>query len=238
VDALIAAQNKISSGEYKQEVPFPDKGSDEEKNAWRKEHGLPESPEKYDLTFEDGLTIADQDKPMIDDFLKAAHGMNMPPQHVKQAVRWYYDVEQRMAAEQNESDTQAKKDFEDAMHAEWGNEYRGNMNRIIGLLDMGPEGLKDRILNGRLSDGTPIGSDQAALKWLVQLANDVNPVTTLTGGGMGPDRIEDRISEIERWMSAPKGTPDSARYWKDEKVQGEYRKLLEAREKMKTRKSA
>jgi hypothetical protein len=39
-----ALEQRVSSGELKANLPFPDKGTDEEKAAWRKDAGIPTSP--------------------------------------------------------------------------------------------------------------------------------------------------------------------------------------------------
>jgi hypothetical protein len=63
----------VSSGELKANVPFPEKGTDEEKAAWRKDAGIPDKPEAYDLKFEDGFVVGEDDKPMVDELPQAAH---------------------------------------------------------------------------------------------------------------------------------------------------------------------
>jgi hypothetical protein len=45
------------------------------------------------------------------------------------------------------------------------------------------------------------------------------------------ERIERRITEIESWMAAKKGSPDYKRYYDSPKVQAEYRELLSERQK-------
>lgn len=231
-DALIAAQNKISSGEYKQITPFPESGTDEEKNAWRASNGIPEAPDKYDLNFESGLVIGEDDKPIIDDFLNSAHSKNLPPDAVKSTIEWYYQNQEKMAEERAAADKELQNSTEDALRAEWGNEYRANLNRIHGLLDMAPEGVKDKILDARFIDGTPLGSDPDALKFLIDLALQVNPATTLVPGA-GDNingAIADELANLEKMMGNK--TSD---YWKGphaEKNQQRYRDLVKAQERM------
>ncbi len=232
-DAMLSAQNKISSGDFKEVLPFPVDGKDEEKADWRKNNGIPESAEKYDLTFEDGLTIGEDDKPVIDDFLKAAFEGNMSPESAKDAVKWYYDNQTKQEEARAEADAQTSQETQDALRAEWGNDYRPNINRIHGLLDTAPEGVKDKIMNGRLEDGTPIASDQDTLKFFIDLALQVNPATTLVPGSGGNvvGALEDEIKSIEAMMSSK-----TSEYWKGPKsddMQKRYRELITARDKMK-----
>src|SRR3546814_3644725 len=44
---------------------------------WRKEQGIPEKPEDYDLKFDNGLVIGEADKPLVAEFLKASHATNV-----------------------------------------------------------------------------------------------------------------------------------------------------------------
>lgn len=232
-DAMIAAQSKISSGEFKSTAPFPEKGTDEEKTTWRSENGIPESADKYDLELADGLVIGDDDKPIIDGFLEAAHGANMSPANAKAAVEWYYGNQEKQAEARHDQDETIRTETEDTLRAEWGDEYRANVNRIDGLLDMAPEDVKDNIMNARFPDGTPLASDPGALKFLIDMALQVNPATTLVPGA-GDNingAIADEITEIESKMAIK-----TSEYWKGpkaEKMQARYRELIEAQSRMK-----
>lgn len=231
-DAMISAQTKISSGEFKSTNPFPTEGKDEEKALWRSENGIPESSDKYDMTFDSGLVVGDDDKPMIDSFLSSAHTNNMSPDHAKATVQWYYDNEQKMKETQAEIDAQSKVDTEDALRAEWGNEYRSNINRVHGLLDTAPEGLKDKILTARMEDGTPLFSNPDTLKYFIDMALQINPATTLVPGAGDniAGAITDEIASIEKMQGSK-----NSDYWKGPKsdgIQKRYRELLTAQEKM------
>lgn len=229
-DAILATRQKMSTGELKVVTPFPEKGTPEEQTQWRKDNGLPEAPEKYDLKFEDGLVVGEDDRPIIDDFLKAAHAAHMKPAEVKAAVHWYYDNLEKQTKAQEEADLTVKQENDDKLRSEWGNDYRANINLITGLLDMAPAGLKDRLLGGRLADGTPIGSDLETLKYLAGLARQINPVTALVpGAGAGAvTTVETEIATIEKRMRE-----DRKGYNKDEAMQARYRQLLDARAQLK-----
>lgn len=228
-DAMLAAQSKISAGEMKSTVPFPDKGTPEEQNAWRKEHGVPEAPDKYDLNFGDGLVIGDEDQPIVKSFLTAAHGAHMPAETAKAALKWYIEERDRMAEAQYQQDVAFKTESEDALRAEWGQDFTRNRNLIKNLLASAPEGLAERLMQGRLSDGKPIGSDPAALKWLIGLSLELNPTGTVlpAGGGDRGAVVDDEISQIEKFMRENRQA-----YNKDEKKQARLRDLYTMRDKL------
>lgn len=222
-----AMEQRMSSGELKSALPKDAKP--EEVTKWRQENGIPEVPEKYDLKFDDGLVIGDDDKPVIGEFLKVAHAANLTNDQTKGAVKWYYDEIERQLAERQEQDKTAEKNAQDALRADWGNDYRGNINRVHALLDMAPTGVKDALLNGRMADGTPVGSHPDMLRFLSMVSRQLNPVGTVVpgaGANIG-NAIEDEITAIEKTMREDRKT-----YNKDEKMQARYRELLSARERL------
>jgi len=219
-DALIAAQNKIRTGEVK-----PVLGKDakpEEVAAFREAHGIPEAPDKYDLG---DLTVPDGEKPMVTKFLESAHKVNMTPEQVKASLSAYTEISEVARNERLAQDNEIKNTAEDALRAEWGNDYRVNINLVTNLLDTAPEGLRDKLLRGRLADGTPIGSSVEALKFLVGVARERNPAGVVVPSGIATAQsVSDEIQKIEKAMR-----DDRAAYNRDDKMQARYRQLLEWR---------
>lgn len=222
-----ALEQRMSSGELRSVLPKDAKP--EELAKWRTENGVPEAPDKYDLKFENGLVVGEEDKPIIDGFLKVAHGRNYTNEQVKDAVAWYYGEVDRQAEERNQQDQQATQKAQDELRAKWGNDYRGNMNRIHAMLDTAPQGVKEEFLAGRLADGTPIGSSTKMLEYMAHLARQINPVATVVPGAGGniTGAIEDEIGKIEKVMRENRSA-----YNKDEKMQSRYRELLDARSRL------
>lgn len=230
IDALIAAQNKISSGELKASVPFPAKGTDEEKAAWRTENGVPAKVEDYDLKFDDGTTIAEHDKPMVDEYLKAVHEINMPAGQAKASVAAYLKIRDKQIADMEAKDAEVRRENEDTLRAEWGADYRKNLNLIDGLLSSAPNGLKDRLANRRTADGVPFGNDVDALRWMADLARQINPVASVVpgeGSNMA-SAIDTEIAAIEKTMKT-----DRKAYNADAKMQARYQELLGAQDRLK-----
>lgn len=222
-----ALEQRLSSGELRSALPKD--ATPEEVTKWRAENGVPEAPDKYDLTFEDGLVVGQEDRPIIDGFLAAAHAGNMTNAQAKDAVQWYYSEVERQQAERDNADKAVAQTSQDALRGKWGNEYRGNMNRVHALLDSGPQGIKEKFLQGRLSDGTPIGSSVEMLEFLSMLERERNPMgTVVPGAGANvASAIDDEIDKIETVMR-----DNRKKYNADEKMQARYRELLGTREKM------
>jgi len=234
-DKAKALETRVSKGELKAVVPFPDKGTPEQQTAWRLENGIPEAPDKYTINLGEGVVMGENDKAIADDFLKALHSKNMPAGLANETLKWYMDFAQRQEEARYDGDKKAQQEFEDSMRAEWGNEYRPNLNAVHALLDLAPEGVKGRFLEGRAADGKPFGSDPATLRWLAGLARQINPITTLVpnAGANINEAIGDELAKLEGLM-ANKGSE----YWKGpmaEKNQSRYRQLIDAQNSQKGR---
>jgi hypothetical protein len=220
----ISLQQKLSSGEYK--MALSKDPTDEELQEFRQINGIPGKPEEYDLKFDNGLVIGDDDKPIIDDFLKSAHEVHMQTEQAKKAVEWYYKELDRQNQEQEEKDQKAVENAEDALRQEFGNNYRREMSLVNNFLASAPEGLRENLMTGRLADGTPLGSSKEFILWMNHLARLNNPMGTLTGvEGSDPAKgIEERIKEIRDIMRK-----DKPRYKRD----GMDKELMDLTEKLK-----
>jgi len=215
-DALFAANQKISSGEYKQAIPFPEKGTDEEKASWRSTNGIPESAEKYDFG-------------EIDEDLKAsaaerAFNSNLNPTAAQTMVDFHNEQNAATKEAQDIADTAKGEETEDTLRVEWGNEFRTNMAKISGLLDSAPEGVKEALLNARLGNGNLFGDDADVAKFFAEIALIKNPTTSLvTDGGTIMDSVEDEIVSIKSKF----GTKE---YLDNPRMQERYRELIAARD--------
>lgn len=230
-EALVAAQNRIRSGEVR--AALPDKPTDAELSAWRKDNGIPETSDKYDLKYGNGLIIGEDDKPIIDGFLKTAHAANMRPEQARQAVEWYYQEQERQTQERADRDETQRTEALDALNNEWGTGFRANVTRINSLLDKFPAAVRDSIKAARLPDGRGLFNSPDVLRGFVALALELDPAGTLVPGGSGDPMkgIDEEIAAIEKSMG-------TKAYQKDEVKQARYRDLIDAREKMKERKAA
>jgi len=211
---------KMSDGSLR--ADFPADGSDDDKTAWRKANGIPEAAAGYYDALEDGLTIGDDDKPFLDNFFEAAASENMRPREVNKAVSWYFSMQEQAALQRQEVDAQQKQATEDALHAEWGGEYRPNLNAIHGMLDMAPNGVKEILFNSRDAEGVPIFSRPDVVKYMAQLSKDINPtgIPIPDGGTNAIGSMEARVQEITQVM---KTNPNQ--YWGNQAMQDELYKL-------------
>ena len=225
-------EKKMSSGDIK--AKLPDGATDDQTAAWRKENGIPDTPDGYLAKLPSGLVIGEADKPMIDGFMSRMHGKNVAPEVVAEAVDWYYAQQSEALAAQATSDKAYRVATEDALRAEWGGEFRGNINAAMALLDAAPAAedgtpFKTLMFGARLSDGTPLGNHPAALKWLTQMAGEINPSGFVSPGSDGSQlqSVKEEIAKIEKDMRT-----DRRSYDKDAAKQERLRTLYDADAKL------
>lgn len=229
-------EGKLSSGQLKAKVEAPGKdATPEEIAAFRKEQGIPESPDKYDTSLGDGFVWADADKPFLEDYTKYAHERNMTPAQVKENLAWYAASQQRALEAQAEADTNFRINAEEELRKEWGPDFRRNMNSVYQLFTDMPSEAKEGLFSARTPDGKLIGDHPAYMQFFANLARELNPAATiLPAGGANPMQgIEGRMKELESMMGNR-----ASEYWrgpKSEAMQQEYRDLLTAQEKLRSR---
>jgi len=220
-DALLAAQAKLGE----KGTRLPKDATPEQVAQWRVDNGIPEKPDAYDVKLA-GIEISDADKPLIDKFLASAHGSNMTGDQVKASLQSYYEVLEDAKQERLRADSDLQVKAEDELRAEWGADYRRNLNMVTNLL--GPD-LRDQLLLGRLADGTPVGSSPDVLRFLTSLALERNPTGIVAPSGVTNEAtIDSEITKIETFMKTSRNA-----YNKDEKMQERYRQLLTYKSKQK-----
>jgi len=229
LDALLSAQDRIRSGELKE--PLKADATEAEIKAWRADNGIPETPDGYDLTLSDGLVIGEADKPIVGDFLKAAHSKNMTPEHVKSTLDWYYGELQRQEDQQSSADNKYKEDGEESLREEYGQDYRRNISHAYAFLDQAPAGIKEQITGARGANGLPLMANPDVMRWLVNTAREINPIHSVVpgSGDNAVQAIETEMANLKKMM----GDHESA-YWKGPSAkqnQARYKELVEWQQK-------
>ncbi len=236
VESTWNLRQRLSAGEFRR--PLGENPTEDEIKQYRADNGIPEKAEDYKLP--DGLKIGEEDQPIIDEFLKFSHDKHRSQAEVQEVVDWYFKAQEQAREQMYEQDLVVKQQSEDALRASWGQEFRGNVNAIQGWIKASaPKGLFERLMGGRLADGSVIGNDVEMLLWLAQTARELNPAAAVVPGGAGAtiDTVNGRIEAIDKMMrNDPPGSRDA--YFKDEKLQKEYRDLISARDAMKGGKAA
>lgn len=217
--SYLAAEQRISSGEIKK--PLPDYPTPEDVAEYRKAHGIPDKPDGYEIGgLPQGFAFGDEDKPVLADFLKSAHAGNMLPSEVNKVVGWYAARLQAQQTAMVEADRDFARAGEDELRAEWGGDYRRNVQAVNNFMGAIPGELGLVIANARGPDGRLLGNNPAIVRYFADLALEANPGTTFVAGDGSGKAMATRKSEIELIMRT-----DIDRYYR-EKLDAEYGDIL------------
>lgn len=211
---------------------LPEKPTPEELTAWRKDNGIPLTPEDYKIELKGGNVLGEADQPIVKTFREAAHAHNLAPTAVNGVLDWYYKTVDDMNAQQAAEDAAYREASEDALRGTWGNEFRRNVQIIENMMAGWPEGLRDAIVNARTPDGRLLGANPHYLQAMASMALELNPVETVVPGG-NPAAMASRKEEIERTMRE-----DYKKYDADKAMQAEYEKIINAEIALKKRHAA
>lgn len=202
----------------------------EEIKSYRESLGIPEDPKGYDLKFDDGTAIGDDIMPQVEGYLKFAHEKNLPPDVVKNNIKWYLDDVAREQERLSEINEEAKINGITDLKSEWGGEFKGNINSINSLFTEAPEGTMDSLLNARGPDGLKFANNPDNIRWLVSLAKSLNPTASLLpSGATDSASIDTELEKLTTQMHS-KDPAESNKYWKDPKAQDRFLKLTQAKQ--------
>jgi hypothetical protein len=223
--AHIALQQKISSGELRAApAPYPEKGTDDEKAAWRKDNGVPDAADKYEVKLE-GVVFGDADKPGLDRLSAFAHAKNWTNDQYNAVLdAYHHEVEARNAA-MDQADAQFRTEAENDLRATWKGEYQTNLAAMKNFMAATmPTETAQTLMASRTPDGRLLGDNPAILKWLTQVARDANPEATL----LPPSGVEWKgaEAELEGIRKMRRENPDA--YDADKKLQAREVELIAA----------
>ncbi len=222
----IEQERLIAQGAHKKpQVPGAD-ASPEVLAAYREANGIPESPDKYDITMDDGTVFGEDDQPSIDFIRNVSHKIGLTNDQVKAIAADYAAFDEAQHAARDEAD----KVFHAEQSAEitelWGDKLKENASRIATVfanIDGGKE-IFDSIMSGRDADGNMIANNAKILNVLHQLAIRELPNHTIVDTpGFSGKGISARLEELKGMMNSSKWTNERA---------DEYATLIAKRDKI------
>lgn len=235
LDWAFNADKKISDGSYKK--PLGEKATAEEITEYRKANGIPDDPAGYFAKLPDGLVIGEDDKPVMEAFAKALHGVHADPKTVQAALKWYYDFQDEQIGKGHELNTQAKQKTEDALREKWGPDYRPNTNVLKAFIGSMPETLQEQLFQAFMPDGTQLMNNPEMVEWMTQQARELRYTGTILPSGQSEAKALDKeMGDLQTLMAN-----QHSEYWKGPKAdthQKRYRELLEIQERIAKRSAA
>lgn len=201
---LLAAQQRIRSGEYKR-TAAPDAADEKAMAAWREEQGIPVKAEDYAFEVEgkplDIGTLDENAKAAVADMQKVFHGHNLNKEQAAGVSKLIVDIGMRQAEATAQADAQHYDSNEDALRADWGADFRTNVqanwNWMKGAFG---EDEAAQLVEARLPNGMKLGNSPWFNKAMNAAARAVNG-ESLFAGTSEAKGVEARIAEIEGIMA-------------------------------------
>lgn len=203
---------------------------------YRKAIGVPETHDKYQYKLPEGFNFGEADKPHVDAYLKEMHSKNAPPSAVEAGLHAYAKILEQQATEYVQKDNVHRREFEDSMRQEWGNEYRANVNIVSNFINSAPKEISEMIHNGRGPDGKALLNSPNFVRWINNLAREINPALPVVPGDSGRDSLDTINDELSK-LSEIRKTQGIQAWHKNQPARERERQLLSAKEKLERRKA-
>jgi len=200
--ALLAAQQKIRSGEYKRAAPKGD--SPEELKAWREEQGIPENPDGYQLPQVQGVDLATLDpatKAGLDVLKGGLHEAGLSQDQAGKVSQSLIKLATIQAEATAEADARNMDAIEDTLRSEWGTDYRRNINMNGALLSQHFGNDMESVLNARMPNGMRLADNPLFNKFLNTMARANGNDVMFDGdvkGGASVDTHPEQIRQVMR----------------------------------------
>lgn len=182
--------------------------TDEERAAFAKAMGIPESPDKYERYKPEGegaIELAEADKAFVDSAIAELHkagGITASPAVIKTFEGLYYKAMEERASQMAAAAVTKMHENENILKQSWGSDYKVNMTYANSALQAyAASGDKAELLELQLADGTKLGAHAGFIKMMANAgrATTEDPafLATLTGESMSGDALEAEIKKIE-----------------------------------------
>jgi hypothetical protein len=223
---------EVRQSQAKLQPVLPDNATEAQLAAYRKELGVPEKPEDYEIDFEEGLVFGKEDEPLVGYMLEVMHNANTPPAIANAVVNGYFKLREAEATQFAEQQEVIRLQTDDRLREIWGGNYRTNIATIQNMLKVMPNGAGDMIMNARLANGQLLANNYEAITALAQLATDLYPAATVVPGGTGDQlqNIEGQLAEFKKMRQT-----DINAWHKNLPAKARERELLDAQMKLKAR---
>lgn len=221
---------KVSNGALRQ--PLPQNATEAQIAQYRKDNGIPETAGDYEVDIPEGIVLGEEDQTILGSVLDTMHKQNRTSAEVNEVVNSFLKAREIEQAAYIQNQNVIRVQTEEALRHEWGSNFLPNVGAVKNLLASAPDGLGEMLDNARLPDGSLLGNNPAALKWLAQLALDINPAGTVVPGATGNQMqsIDAELNELSQMMKT-----DLAAWRKNDTARARHRDLLDAKLKLQAR---
>lgn len=159
--------------------------TEEEVKAYRKAMGIPEEVGGYETGFSEGFEVSDADQALFDNFKQTAHNANFTEPQLKAAAEWYENLTAETEQARNEHEHNVRVETQAELRAEWGGEYKSNINALNTFISNNMDGdteAASELMNLRLESGDRLGDHLPFIRMMVGPALDhVGPNAIFSG---------------------------------------------------------
>ena len=197
VKSYAALQSRLGRSVVK---PGPDAGP-EELASYRRQLGVPESAEGYDLQRPENLPEQLRSDPagevMQQDFLKAMHDAGASNAVVQKALDWYYGNVTQGLEQQTQAAAERRSEAEASLRQEWGGDHDRNLTFAQrAVTTFGDDGFVD-FLEGQEVEGVKLGDHPAFVRAFAAIGRSMGEDVPLSGEGeSGGNGLHARIDAL------------------------------------------
>ena len=156
---------------------LPENATPEQLSAWRKAKGVPDKPEDYEFEVPEGKELADGEYDILMDFAKSMHEKNMPAETVKGISSWFLEYQDVVAQRNADAAYEARMATEEKLRAEWGGDYKPNINLMSNVLQEHLGTSASAFLSKPFADGSRLGDNETFIKLMADVARKVGGST-------------------------------------------------------------
>jgi hypothetical protein len=185
---------------------LPENATEEQLAAYRKAKGIPDKPEDYEFEVPEGKELSDSEYEIMIDFAKAMHETNMPADTVKKISSWFLEYEDIVAQKNADRAYEARQETEEKLRAEWGGDYRANVNLMSNVLQEHLGSAAGDFLSQPMMDGTRLGDNETFIRLMADLSRKVGGSTAelyTTDVHTTGQSLETRKAELMKMMNDP-----------------------------------
>lgn len=176
--AFKEARDAIAKKPSKEEVAdLPENPTDEQLAAYRKAKGIPEKPEDYEFEIPEGKELSDSEYDILMDFAKEMHGKHVSKDMVKAISSWFLGYEDVVAQKQADAAFQARTTTEEKLRAEWGGDYKANINLMSNVLQEHLGTQTGEFLSMTMLDGTKLGDNETFIRLMADMSRKIGGST-------------------------------------------------------------
>lgn len=224
--ALKEARQQVST----KTAALPADATDEQKAAWRKERGVPDAPDGYEVAPPAGAEWTPEDKAYLSSFTKTAHDQGIPKAQFQALAQQYIDDQIARQQEQNLAVQKYQITSAKALRTEYGKDFEGTVEAVKNHLKehLGAEGL-EAFVNARMPNGALVGDNPLIFKYIADRAlvdADGSPIEagSLKGGVSDADTKKTHADLVRKRAS---GDKDAKRALADPAYQAKIDKVYE-----------